>query len=75
MDIIKSRTKENLKMLVTNHILPGTNITHDVWPEFIFLDEDDRVYTHETHIHGHGDFWYRKIGNLLHQTSINSGNN
>lgn len=56
MDIIKSRTKENLKMLVTNHILPGTNITHDVWPEFIFLDEDDRVYTHETHIHGHGDF-------------------
>ena len=53
LDILPSRDANTLKILVKNHIIPGTNITHDGWAGYLFLDDDDSVWTHESHNHGH----------------------
>ena len=55
-DAISERNSNNLKIFVFNHINPGTNITHDGWSGYNFLDGDDSVWTHEVLNHGHGDF-------------------
>ena len=64
IEIIPERNRENLKCFVKNHIIPGTHLTHDQWPAYSFLDDEDSVWTHECHSHGHGDF-----GLGLHSTS------
>ena len=56
LDVIPERNGHNLKIFVSNHILPGSNLTHDGWQGYNFIDDDDSVWTHETHNHGHGDF-------------------
>ena len=38
IDVIPSRTSENIKIFVQNHILPGSHITHDGWAGYGFLD-------------------------------------
>lgn len=43
LDVIPERNTENIKIFVRNHILPGTNITHDGWLGYRFLDEEDSV--------------------------------
>ena len=48
------RSSENIKIFIKNHIIPGTNITHDGWGEYMCLDDDDSVWTHETHNNGVG---------------------
>ena len=59
IDIIPSRTSQNIEIFVRNHILPGTHIAHDGWAGYSFLDDDDvSVWTHETHTHAVGDFGY-----------------
>ena len=58
MDYLPERNGHNLKIFVNNHILPGTNLTHDGWQGYNFLDEEDSVWTHECHNHGHGDFGF-----------------
>ena len=45
-----------MKKFVCNHIEPGTNIIHDGWSVYSFLDDDEAVWTHECHIHGYHDF-------------------
>ena len=58
MDIMVHRNANNLKIFITNHIIPGTNIIHDGWRGYFFLDSDDSVYTHEEYNHGQGKFGY-----------------
>ena len=58
LDIVPQRNSINLKKFVRNHIEPGTNISHDGWSGYQFLDDDESVWTHEVHIHGGGDFGY-----------------
>ena len=37
--------------------MPGSHITHDGWAGYGFLDNNDEsVWTHETHTHASGDF-------------------
>ena len=36
LDIMSSRTSENLKIFVQNNIIPGTNIRHDRWAGYNF---------------------------------------
>ena len=64
LDVLPDRNSENIKIFITNHIIPGTNITHDGWLGYNCLDDDDSVWTHETHNHGAGDF-----GQGTHSTS------
>ena len=40
LDVMKERNSTNLKIFVQNHIAPGTNITHDGWNGYNFLDHD-----------------------------------
>jgi len=61
LDIVPERNTINLKYFVENHIKPGTNISHDGWPGYNFLDDYDSVWTHKVHIHGGGDFGYVPI--------------
>ena len=56
LDVLSEKSGSNLKIFVTNHIIPGSNIVHDDWEGYNFLDDDDSVRTHETHNHCHGDF-------------------
>ena len=58
LDIVSERNSINLKYFVENHIESGTNISHDGWPGYNFLDDDDSVWTHEVHIHCGGDFCF-----------------
>ena len=59
IDVIPSRNAQNIKIFVQNHILPGSHITHDGWDGYSFLDNNDEsVWTHETHNHALGDFGY-----------------
>ena len=59
IDVIPSRNAQNIKIFVQNHILPGSHITHDGWAGYSFLDNNDEsVWTHETHNHALGDFGY-----------------
>jgi len=60
-----NRNAENLKIFITNHIIPGTNIIHDGWRAYSFLDSEDSVYTHEEFNHGQGNF-----GHGVHSTSL-----
>ena len=55
LDVLPQRNAENIKIFIQNHIIPGTNITHDGWLGYNCLD-DDCVWTHETHNHGSSDF-------------------
>ena len=36
LDVIKERNSTNLKILVINHIEPGTHIVHDHWRAYCF---------------------------------------
>jgi hypothetical protein len=56
LDVLPTRDADSLKIFLNNHILPGTNITHDGWAGYNFLDAEDSVWTHEVHNHGRGDF-------------------
>ena len=56
LDVIKERNSTNLKILVTNHIEPGTHIVHDHWRAYCFLDGDDSVYTNQIFNHIAGNF-------------------
>ena len=58
IDVINERNALNLKKFTVNHIEAGTTITHDGWPGYSFLNDDDSVWEHEVHNHGHGDFGY-----------------
>ena len=58
LDYLPERNGHNLKIFVNNHILPGTNLTHDGWQGYNFLDNEDSVWTHETHNHGYRDFGF-----------------
>ena len=58
MDIIPERNATNLEIFVKNHIEPGSNINHEGWMGYSFLDNDNSVWTHETHMHGTGQFGY-----------------
>ena len=57
-DIIPERTRDNLKKFVINHIIPGTHLTDDNWVAYNFLEDEDQVWTLESHTHGNGDFWF-----------------
>jgi hypothetical protein len=37
LDKINERTQNNLKTFDTNHIAPGTHLTHDGWPSYTFF--------------------------------------
>ena len=65
LDVINEQNAINLKKFTLNHIEPGTSITHDGWSWYSFLNDDDSVWDHEIHNHGHGDFGYG-----LHSTNI-----
>ena len=43
-DFMLDRTMENLKTFVNNHILSGTHITTDGFPEYSFLDDQINHY-------------------------------
>lgn len=58
MDIIPERNATNLEIFVKNHIEPGSNINHEGWMGYSFLDNDNSVWTHKTHMHGTGQFGY-----------------
>ena len=58
MYIMVNRNGNNLKIFITNHIIPGTNIIHDGRRAYSFLDSNDSVYTHEDYNHGQGNFGY-----------------
>lgn len=58
LDILPSRDVNILKIFVKNHIIPDTNITKEGWVGYTFLHDDDSVWTHKSHNHGHGGFWY-----------------
>lgn len=60
----RNRNSENIKNCITNHIIPGTNLTDDGWLGYNCLDDDDSVWTHENHNHGAGD-----LGEGPHSTS------
>ena len=64
MDIMSNRNSSNLKIFITNHIIPGTNIIHDGWRGYAFLNSDNSVYTNEEYNHAYGNF-----GQGLHSTS------
>ena len=64
LDVLPQRNSENIKIFIKNHVIPGTNVTHDGWGGYICLDDNDSVWTHETHNHGAGDF-----GSGTHSTS------
>ena len=34
---MKNRNQNNLKIFVYNHIIPGTNISHDGWEGYAFF--------------------------------------
>ena len=63
IDIMKERNSTNLIIFVQNHSAPGTNITHDEWNGYNFLDRDDSVWTKE--VHNHGDFYWSYIS-IIH---------
>ena len=55
-DVINERNSDNLKLFVTNHVLPSTHITHDNWLAYNYLNDINLGYTHESHSLGRGDF-------------------
>ena len=65
LDIINERNSANLKIFVYNHIVPGTHIIHDGWSGYIFLNDDDSVYTEEEHNHGAGNFGHGALVHLI----------
>ena len=44
--MLPERNSENIKIFITNHIILGTNITHDGWQGYNCLDEEDSVWSH-----------------------------
>jgi hypothetical protein len=58
LDVVPERNTINLKYFIKKHIEPGSNITHDGWSGYTFLNDENSVWTYETHIHGAGDFGY-----------------
>ena len=49
IDIIPKRNRQTLKIFFQNHIILGTHITHDSWAAYSFLDDEDSVWTDESH--------------------------
>ena len=48
IDVIPSRTSQNKKIFVQNHIFPVSHITHDEWTRYSFLDNNDEsLWTYE----------------------------
>ena len=62
--MLPERNSENIKIFITNHLIPWTNLTHDDWLGYNCIDENDSLWTHETHNHRAGDF-----GNGTHSAS------
>ena len=61
--ISKERNMQAIENFVNQNFLEGTHFTHDGWSGYSFLNNNIN-YTHETHIHGGGEFGYG-----LHSTS------
>ena len=56
LDIFKTRSEEDCKLFIYNHVKPKNTIITDGWPSYGFLDNNDD-YIHETHLHGpNGNF-------------------
>ena len=58
LDIINERNEINIKIIISNHIEPGTQIVTDGSPIYNFLDGEESYWTHEKHIHANGDWGY-----------------
>lgn len=69
LDIFKSRTEDDCKIFIFNHIKPNNTIITDGWPSYNFLNNNDSNYVHEVHAHGpNGNFGFG-----AHSTSIIEG--
>lgn len=55
LNVINLRNSENLETFIFNNFKEGTHFTHDGWSGYTFLNNNIN-FTHETHIHGGGDF-------------------
>ena len=69
LDVFKSRTEEDCKRFIYNHIKPNNTIITDGWPSYNFLTRNDSNYGHEVHRHGpNGNFGFG-----VHSISIIEG--
>ena len=69
LDVYKTRTEEDCKRFISNHIKENNTIITDGWPSYNFLNRDDSNYVHEVHRHGpNGNFGFG-----YHSTSIIEG--
>ena len=59
VDLFKTRTENDMKTFIYNHINLHNNIITDGWPSYSFLDLPENGYTHEIFIHGpNGNFGF-----------------
>ena len=65
LDVFKSRTEEDCKRFIYNHIKPNNTIITDGWLSYNFLTRNDSNYVHEVHS---GNFGFG-----VHSTSIIEG--
>lgn len=54
-EIQKSRKFKNI---LYNYIILGTNISHEGWEGYVFLNSDDSVFTEEKYLHARGNFCF-----------------
>lgn len=69
IDIFNTRSEEDCKTFIFNHIKENNTIITDGWSSYRFLDRKDSDYLHEVHIHGPQD----NFGFGAHSTSIIEG--
>lgn len=59
IDLFNTRTENDMKTFIYNHINKNNNIITDGWSSYNFLDWPDSGYTHETFVHGpNGNFGF-----------------
>ena len=69
IDIFNTRSEEDCKTFIFNHIKENNTIITDGWSSYQILDRNDSHYLHEVHIHGpQGSFGFG-----AHSTSIIEG--
>ena len=59
IDVFKTTTSEDMKMLIFNNIKDHNNIITNGWLSYRFLDDINSQYRHEIHVHGpNGNFGF-----------------
>lgn len=59
VEVLETRSENDIRLFISNHIKNNNNIITDGWSSYSFLDNPNSNYTHETFVHGpNGNFGF-----------------